>query len=69
MAEEKLGIEQLSQDDLKSVKAGLPPYESPEIVDLSKILGGTCDAGKSCVDGNLGVCGVGIECRAGKQVE
>lgn len=69
MAEENPGIEKLSQDDLKSVKAGLPPYESPEIVDLSTLLGLTCDAGKSCVTGDLGVCGVGIECRAGKQVE
>jgi hypothetical protein len=69
MAEKKPGIERLSQDDLKSVKAGLPPYESPEIVDLSTLSGMTCDTGKSCVDGNSGVCGVGIECRAGKQVE
>ena len=69
MAEEKPGIEQLSQDDLKSVKAGLPPYESPEIVDLSALLATLCKTGSYCNTGGNNLCANGIDCRSGKLPE
>ncbi len=66
MAEEENGLEPLSRHDLDTVKAGLPPYEAPVILDLTTVLAlRKCDTGISCVDGNFGECSFGVVCRPG----
>ncbi len=67
MAEEENGLEPLSRHDLDTVKAGLPPYEAPVILDLTTVLGLiVCDTGTKCDTGDGTNCTTGEDCRIGR---
>ena len=65
MSDEKKQIDQLTRDDLKEVKGGIP-YEKPELIDLSITTDDDiCKKGRICRDGGAD-CSSGYICSVGK---
>jgi len=66
MTDEKFKGDQLNLDDLKNVKAGLPPYESPIITVLGEAVTGKCAQGYVCGKGTGTNCSWGQICSVGQ---
>jgi len=66
MAMDDIKLDQLTLDELKDVKGGIP-YESPELYDIS-ILDGSCGGGLVCKGGDVEAnkCDDGGICSRGK---
>lgn len=65
MPDEKVEADQLNLEELKDVKAGRPPYESPIITVLGEGITGKCGVGYICGKGNGTNCTWGQICSVG----
>jgi len=65
MADKKKKLDQLTLDELKDVKGGIP-YERPDLLEFSAELSKTyCNIGSHCDDGENGNCSNGLVCSLG----
>ena len=64
VVEEKKNPGQLTREDLKEVKGGIP-YEQPDLIELSNPLA-ECGVGRICAGGSGTTCKDGSECTNGK---
>ena len=65
MTDEKKNLNQLTREDLKEVKGGIP-YEKPNLLELTGD-GTSCTVGIHCDSGHNGgeICSTGMTCSSG----